>query len=415
MTGEDETPGASCMERAPRLGGRRSAAAAQGAEPRENAVSNDRTTPKRILVAMSGGVDSSVAAALLAEEGHEVIGATMKTFCYRDTPGAAKSCCGLEGISDARRVADRLGIPHYVFDVEEEFTRDVIDDFVSEYAVGRTPNPCVRCNSNTKFRDLMRRGRALACDGIATGHYVRMGRGPDGSPALFRGADRRKDQAYFLWGLPPDLLPLLRFPLGDLTKAEVRARARDLGLATAEKPESQEICFVPLGNYREFLEQRLPDRHPALEPGPIVTSDGEIVGEHRGYAGFTVGQRKGLGGGFSEPFFVLEIRPDRREVVVGPREELFSGRMTVEEPNWLAAPPEPDTRVSVQIRHGADPAPALIRRDGPHANEDSRIGIRFLEPQKAVTPGQSAAIFLGDRLLGGGRIGRVESSVPSAC
>jgi tRNA-uridine 2-sulfurtransferase len=360
---------------------------------------------------MSGGVDSSVAAALLAEEGHEVIGATMKTFCYRETPGAARSCCGLEGIGDARRVADCLGIPHYVFDVEEEFTRDVIDDFVSEYARGRTPNPCVRCNSNTKFRDLMRRGRALGCDGIATGHYARTGVGPDGGPALLRGADREKDQAYFLWGLPPDLLPLLHFPLGSLTKTEVRARARALGLATADKPESQEICFVPLGNYREFLQKRLPERHPAFEPGPIVMRDGEIVGEHQGYAGFTVGQRKGLGGGFSEPLFVLEIRPDTREVVVGLREELVSRDMTVEEPNWLGAVPQLDARVEVQIRHRAAPAPAVVcpAVSGP-AGRDAQLRIRFVEPQKAVTPGQSAAIFQGDRLLGGGRIGEVGSS-----
>lgn len=366
--------------------------------------SNDRITPRRILVAMSGGVDSSVTAALLAEEGHEVVGATMKTFCYRDNPGAAKSCCGLDGISDARRVADRLGIPHYVFDVEEEFTRDVIDDFVSEYSRGRTPNPCVRCNSNTKFRDLMRRGRALGCDGIATGHYVRMGRGPDGGPALYRGADRRKDQAYFLWGLPVELLPLLHFPLGSFTKAEVRERAKELGLVTADKPESQEICFVPLGDYREFLKKRLPARHPALEPGPIVTTSGEVVGEHAGYAGFTVGQRKGLGGGSSEPLFVLEIRPDRGEVVVGTREELFSEEMTVEEANWLATPPEVGAHVSVQIRHRADPAPALVSEDSSGSAGERSLRLRLLEPQRAVTPGQSAAVFLGDRLLGGGRI-----------
>ncbi|MXX33663.1 MAG: tRNA 2-thiouridine(34) synthase MnmA, partial [Gemmatimonadetes bacterium] len=207
---------------------------------------------RRILVAMSGGVDSSVAAAMLVEAGHDVIGATMKTFCYGEDEAAAsrKTCCGLEGIQDARQVADRLGVPHYVFDVEREFTRDVIDDFVAEYGRGRTPNPCVRCNSNTKFRDLFRRGRVLGCDGVASGHYVRLDRSR-GEPRLLRGADPAKDQSYFLWGLPADLLGRLHFPLGELTKPEVRERARALGLATADKPESQEICFVPTGNYRD--------------------------------------------------------------------------------------------------------------------------------------------------------------------
>jgi tRNA-specific 2-thiouridylase len=201
----------------------------------------------RVLVAMSGGVDSSVAAALLVEEGHEVVGVTMKTFCYSETPGHGKTCCGLDGIADAKRVAATLGIPHFVFDVEEEFTRDVIDDFVSEYGQGRTPNPCVRCNSNTKFRDLMVRGRILGCDHIASGHYVRIEH-RTGDSVLLRGRDARKDQAYFLWGLPPELLPSLLFPLGDLTKPQVRSRARALRLTTAEKPESQEICFVPTGD-----------------------------------------------------------------------------------------------------------------------------------------------------------------------
>jgi tRNA-specific 2-thiouridylase len=287
---------------------------------------------------MSGGVDSSVAAALLVEAGHEVLGATMKTFCYKENAAPSRTCCGLDGIVDARRVADRLGIPHFVFDLEEEFTRDVVDDFVAEYAAGRTPNPCVRCNSNTKFRDLLKRGRALGCDGIATGHYARIGTSAGGEPHLLRGVDSEKDQAYFLWGLPPALLPLLHFPVGELTKPEVRARARDLGLATADKPESQEICFVPDGNYRHFLERRLPQLHPSLQPGKIVRSDGTPVGEHSGYAGFTVGQRKGLGGGFDQPHFVIEIRPETREVVVGTRDRRRNARRSASRSGTGRAP-----------------------------------------------------------------------------
>jgi tRNA-uridine 2-sulfurtransferase len=370
-------------------------------------ISPSAPRKERVLVAMSGGVDSSVAAALLVEAGHEVVGVTMKTFCYSETPSSSKSCCGLDGILDAQQVAHRLGISHYVFDVEEEFTRDVIDDFVAEYARGRTPNPCVRCNSNTKFRDLMARGRALGCDAIATGHYVRVTH-PKGSSRgeshLLRGADGEKDQAYFLWGLPRTLLPMLRFPLGALTKPQVRALARERGLETAEKPESQEICFVPAGDYRDLLARRLSPRHPALEPGPLVTADGTVVGQHNGYAGFTVGQRKGLGGGFSSPLYVLEVRPERREVVVGPRSELGAEGAQVGEIHWLTeSPPEPGASrpIQVQIRHRGASIPGRLVRD---PGEDHEASVYFETPQPAVTPGQSAVFFEGDRVLGGGRI-----------
>jgi tRNA-specific 2-thiouridylase len=346
---------------------------------------------------MSGGVDSSVAAALLVEEGFEVVGATMKTFCYSGTTGPAKTCCGLDGIADARRVAHDLGIPHYVYDVEEEFTRDVIDDFVSEYARGRTPNPCVRCNSNTKFRDLLARGRLLGCDAVASGHYVRVRHGPSSS-AILRGVDGSKDQSYFLWGLPREMLPRLEFPLGELTKTEVRARARELGLITADKPESQEICFVPTGHYRDFLEKRLPLAHPSLLPGPIVTREGEVLGEHGGYAGFTVGQRRGLGGGFPEALYVLEIWPEARAVVVGPLAELSSVGVEVGELNWLAPPPASGSRVQVQPRYRAAAVSATVARGG------EVLELAFDEEQRAITPGQSAVIFDGDRVLGGGRI-----------
>jgi tRNA-uridine 2-sulfurtransferase len=358
----------------------------------------------RVLVAMSGGVDSSVAAALLVEQGWEVVGATMKTFCYTGTGDHGRTCCGLDGIVDARRVADRLGIPHYVFDVEEDFTRDVIDDFVSEYAAGRTPNPCVRCNSFTKFQDLVARAEALDCSGVATGHYVRVEHGPRES-RLLRGVDEAKDQAYFLWGLPRPHLRRLLFPLGGMTKPEVRRLARERSLETAEKPESQEICFVPSGDYRDLLRKRLAPRHPALEPGPVVTIDGEVVGEHPGYSAFTVGQRRGVGGGFDEPMYVVAIRPERREVVVGPRRSLGVGVVEVDGLNWLAAPPEAGVRVEVQVRHRARGVPAHV----VHRDEGS-IVLAFEEPQPAVTPGQSAVLFRADHVLGGGRIVRTAPS-----
>jgi tRNA-specific 2-thiouridylase len=350
----------------------------------------------RVLVAMSGGVDSSVAAALLVESGHEVVGVTMKTFCYSETPAHSKTCCGLDGIGDARRVAHALGIPHYVFDVEEDFTRDVIDDFVVEYAEGRTPNPCVRCNGHTKFEGLLARGRALGCDRIASGHYVRIEHMAGGS-RLLRGLDPAKDQSYFLWGLPSEILDRLLFPVGELTKDAVRARARALGLVTAEKPESQEICFVPTGDYRDLLVKRL-GTHRALEPGDIVRGNGEVVGRHAGYARFTVGQRKGLGGGFAEPLFVLEIRPQTRQVVVGTREELMRDQVLVGDLNWLDEEPEPGRSVAVQLRYRAAPAQATVE------SCDSTLCLRLAEPRPAITPGQSAVVFDGERVLGGGRI-----------
>jgi tRNA-uridine 2-sulfurtransferase len=360
-----------------------------------------------VLVAMSGGVDSSVAAALLVEQGHRVIGITMKTFCYTGTPTHAKTCCGLDGIMDARRVADQLGFPHYVFDMEEPFTKDVIDDFVDEYANGRTPNPCVRCNSNTKIPDLLRRGRAFGADAIATGHYARAVQGADG-PRLLRGVDPGKDQTYFLWGVPAAVVPHLRFPVGALTKPEVRERARHLGLSVADKPESQEICFVPDGDYAGFLEKRLGASHPALRPGSLVTRDGAIVGEHAGYARYTVGQRKRLGGGFPLPLYVLEVRPEANEVVIGASEELLCGDVTIADLNWIASPPDIGESVLIQVRHRSAPAPAITRQI-----DVATATFQLLSPQRAITPGQSGVVYRGDQLVGGGRIRRAAEATRS--
>jgi tRNA-uridine 2-sulfurtransferase len=357
-----------------------------------------RRSPESVVIAMSGGVDSSVAAALLVEQGHRVIGVTIKTFCYGETPTSARSCCGLEGIRDARAVCDRLGIPHYVFDMEESFTRDVINDFVEEYAAGRTPNPCVRCNSHTKIPDLLRRTRALGADAVATGHYARRST-TDGVVRIRRGVDRFKDQSYFLWALPPEVLPALRFPIGELEKSEVRERARALGLSTADKPESQEICFVPAGDYTEFLARRLGEAHPALADGPLVSSDGRVIGRHAGYGRYTVGQRRGLGGGFRRPLYVLAVHAQTREVVVGGADELLRGDVALGKLNWLAPPPTPDERLLVQVRHRAPPVPARVR----HVGAD-RAELVFAAPQRAVTPGQSGVVYRGEDLVGGGLI-----------
>lgn len=352
----------------------------------------------RIVVAMSGGVDSSVAAALLVEQGHDVIGVTIKTFCYSDTGAAGNTCCGLEGITDARRVAGDLGIPHYVFDMEESFTRTVIDDFVSEYAAGRTPNPCVRCNSNTKIPHLLERARRLGADRIATGHYARRS-DTDRGLEIRRGLDRNKDQAYFLWAVPAEVMARLYFPVGDLDKQSVRERARALGLVTADKPESQEICFVPSNDYTDFLSRRLGEDHPALSEGDLVTTGGEIIGRHGGYGRYTVGQRRGLGGGRGAPLYVLGVRPATNQVVVGSNEDLLEDRVRLRDLNWIAPAPVVGERLRIQLRHRAPDVEAEIIEADTFGVE-----LRLARPQRAVTPGQSGALFRGDRLLGGGRI-----------
>ncbi len=347
---------------------------------------------------MSGGVDSSVAAAFLVREGYRVVGATMKTFCYSDAQGPSQKCCGLEGIADARAVAAALHVPHRVFDLEKEFTDDVIRDFVREYAAGRTPIPCVRCNSFTKFRDLVRRADELGCGFVATGHYARVSR-RGGTSLLCRAEDDRKDQTYFLWGIPRTVLDRLLLPVGDLPKSSVREAARSLGLFTANKPESFEICFVPDDDYAGVLRDHLGEAHPALSPGPIVREDGIPVGEHTGYARFTIGQRKGLPGGFDEPMFVVEIRPDSRTVVIGPRGALTSVGLTAGGANWLADPPQPGESVGVRIRHGAPIVDATVLRI--HAGD---FTLKLGAAQDAVTPGQSAVLYREEVVLGGGVI-----------
>jgi tRNA-uridine 2-sulfurtransferase len=351
---------------------------------------------ERVLVAMSGGVDSSVAAALLVELGYDVVGATMKLFCYGDDV-PDRPCCSLDSINDARRVCQQLGVPHYVLNLESAFGHDVVDNFVDEYSRGRTPIPCVRCNTFTKFRDLVRKADAIDATFVATGHYARVHEGE-----LYRGVDHSKDQSYFLWGIDREVVSRMLLPVGAQTKAETRAVAHRLGLeVVAEKVESQDICFVPDGDHTKIIRRKLGADAPALRRGPFVLASGEIVGEHDGYARFTIGQRRGLPGGYPEPMFVVAIRPADRAVVIGPRAELLGRGLVVREVNALTSGElaADCNQLMVQVRHRAHPVPAtVIRRDG------DEIELALDEPVAAITPGQSAVFYDGERVLGGGII-----------
>lgn len=358
----------------------------------------------RILVAMSGGVDSSVVAGLMAEAGHEVIGVTMQLYDHGAAAGRKGACCAGQDIHDARRVADRLGIAHYVLDMEARFRRAVIDDFADTYARGETPIPCLRCNQHLKFTDLLGLARDLGAAALATGHYARIEAAPDG-PALYRAVDPARDQSYFLFALNRADLGFLRFPLGGLPKAEVRVHAARLGLPVAEKPDSQDICFVPAGRYTEVVARLRPE---AAEPGEVVGVDGAVLGRHGGVARYTVGQARGLGEASwraGERMHVVAIDAARRRVVVGPRAALGRGEAMAREVTWLIDPPAGALRCAVKLRGREAPQPATVVWDGVRA----RIA---LDAPATVAPGQAAVFYDGERVLGGGII--AGASVDSA-
>jgi tRNA-specific 2-thiouridylase len=350
----------------------------------------------RVVVAMSGGVDSSVAALLLAQEGYEVVGVTLRLWSGEESgePAAGRGCCTIEDIDDARRVCQMIGARHYLVNAEREFRTFVVDYFVREYQRGRTPHPCILCNDRIKFDFLLQRALLLGADYVATGHYARTVTEPDGEARLLRSLDPAKDQSYVLFGLGQARLRRLRLPLGWHTKEEVRGLARAAGLPVAEKPDSQDVCFIPPGGYGEFLQARV-----SPTPGEVVDSAGRVLGRHPGVEFFTVGQRRGLGFSSLTPMYVIRLEPETRQVVVGPEEELYAPGLRAQEVRWIRGrPPQGTVSVDAKIRYKASEAPATLVADGDGAL------VWFEKPQRAVTPGQAVVFYQGAEVLGGGFI-----------
>jgi tRNA-specific 2-thiouridylase len=352
----------------------------------------------RIVVAMSGGVDSSVAAALLKEAGHEAIGLSMQLYDQRGDAGVSfGTCCTLDDLYDARRVARALGIPHYIVNFEREFNDEVVSDFVREYVSGRTPIPCVHCNSDLKFSTLLERAEGFDAERVATGHYARIVRDPSGRVRLLRGVDPAKDQSYFLFSLTQAQLARAEFPVGELRKEEVRGIARRLGLAVSDKKDSHEICFVPDNDYAAFVERHAPGR---LQGGVITDVAGRVLARHQGTHRFTIGQRKGLGVSSAIPLYVVDIQPETRQVVVGPRDALERAAFSASRVNWIGGEtPGAAIRAAVQIRYRHQAAQATVT---PLAG--SRVEVHFDRPQPAITPGQATVFYSGEEVLGGGWI-----------
>ncbi len=353
----------------------------------------------KLAVAMSGGVDSSVAAGLLAAEGHEAVGLTLNLWpeWLPEPDDAFKACCGVSAIEDARAVCRRLGIRHYVLNMRDEFEQAVISYFVDEYAQGRTPNPCIACNQAIKFSLLLAKVTALGIDGLATGHYARVGRDEaSGRHLLLRGRDGQKDQSYVLYGLTQSQLARVRFPVGDLSKEETRQFAREWGLTVAEKPDSQEICFVPRGSYTDVVARFHPE---AMRPGPILDGHGRVVGEHQGIARYTIGQRRGLGVTAGAPLYVVGLDPARNAVIVGNEDDLLCVELVAGNVNWIAVPSLDAARpVTVRLRHASRDVDATA----VPGSTSSEVVVRFARPQRAAAPGQAVAFYDGERVLGGG-------------
>ena len=361
-----------------------------------------------VVVAMSGGVDSSVAAGLLHKLGYKVIGITLQLWDYTpasEGEGTEKkfgTCCALDDVYDARRVCQTLGVPHYVMNYESEFKDKVVDDFVETYLAGATPIPCVRCNQRIKFDSFMDKAKSLGADILVTGHYVRKELLEDGTPVLCKGEDKKKDQSYFLFTTTPEQLAFSDFPLGRLNKDETRALAKDLGLHVHGKKDSQDICFVPGGDYREVVRKYAPE---AIQKGNFIDEQGNVLGKHEGVLGYTVGQRKGLPGGFEMPMYVVEIRANTHEVVLGPRESLGKKVFTVKELNWLSDQMIDGLEVTVKVRYAHDTSPAILKDLG-----GGRVQVDMLAPEEQVSPGQAAVFYDDDVLLGGGWIEVPESA-----
>ena len=351
---------------------------------------------------MSGGVDSSVAAALLAEEGHEVIGLSMQLYDQSEGQTSFGSCCSIDDLHDARRVAAAIDIPHYIVNFEREFNEQVVSNFIGEYAAGRTPLPCAHCNSDLKFATLADRARAFGAEAVATGHYARVSR-DGGRYALKRGLDAGKDQSYFLFSLTQAQLGVAVFPVGGRPKEDVREYARRRRLPVADKPDSQEICFIPDNDYRAFVTRSLPD---AAREGGVVDESGKVLGSHEGVHRFTVGQRKGLGvqSANGAPMYVLALRPSEQQVVVGPKSSLEQARLTASGVNWIIEKPEGPLRATAQIRHRHQAAPATVHALDPSPTGGGRAEVVFDTPQLAVTPGQAVVFYVGDEVVGGGWI-----------